>query len=1637
DFIKKDKDRKEPVAITGTRFDVGSKKDTLFVEGIFYDFVSGGGDTVEQQIAGGRFVVRKKFTDSTGNNNTFIHLAQSASFVEDNRLTEQTLVVYGDEYSGDHDKIYLDIFWCYNDGTDITIKCTNDNYYDKKNEDDNGTFLTFCPLDVDNDTTYFQYTTKTVGWSNPQVHSVMLSVPYWSELDYGSALAARGSTYYSISTGVGSTYANSGNLSLGASIGIEGKIGFFATTAEGGFGANIDFMHQYLHSFQESNTVTETIGFTAGGGDDYVALLVMPIVTYHYKTWIPEHKATQDEVDSYLESYGEVGCPKVGDTIEGYFTDMCVSIQLNPANSTVPLKTYNQVVENFNKNEKDEYKLPLIDLDELYPGRKLGDPSTYADDIEKISSIDPDAETTRVTNNEVSVSINGKSTVDQSLTETYSSSSSDGYGFNIKASISETFEAGVHLLIFNAEAKVKCVESLGGGFSLTWASSNTNGITYKNTYASLPDSAKTGVENGTTVSSYAYSCKLVKWQPENIGNGSEITTVDGETLKVSTAVIGSLVSGADGAPAAMPTDLHVSSTTKDTATLRWNNNTNYARKADAYKIYYSKSATGEYYPVMDNGKEVVVDGDRESYVVKGLSEKTTYYFKLQTFHTVNEESIASVLGPYASGTTKGSSNEPLIVTPPSDVYTVVGKKAEFTIEATPEDSDNTLTYKWQQLVNKGYLSEWTDIASEEAKKPTFNAAYGSEDGLVSNTTAKTLDNTVYRCIVTEHYDNNNDYRSVISRSATLHIADHVYNDNGFCIYCDQYQPATLNNGVYEIKNAGQLFWFASLVNNDHTHAEFDSQDKNAKGVLKRNIDLENREWSPIKDFKGSFDGKGFTVSNFKINNTSDNSGLFGNSSGTIQNFTLKGDIVLSANGDKVGGVVGSADGGSISNVISYVNISNTDGELKHTGGVAGYIDNAEVTVDKCMYFGTINIMNSHDCFGGIVGYSNGGARISNCANHGTVSCSKQDAYVGGILGYVNNSNPTVKDCYNYGNVSNDGSNLYCGAIIGWARNYTSDNISNNYYLDSSATYPFGTGGKSGVTATPKTSEQFESGEVTYLLNHKIADESAVWRQNIDNGNTPDDYPVFEGGIVYYLEYKDDYSNINSSGEDEFDKDRDGNLIIKTYDDLVKVAKLVRNNYDQYGSRNYIVVNNIKAPDDSVWKQGIGSLSENKPFNGKFYGNGYCIIGLNIDCSKYGALFEAVGNKGTVQDLFVLDCEFNNPAETAGGVVAVNNGTVDHCLSGIGVGTGSLVLPNKEIDWSELNSNIKGNICGGIVGENNGLIIGCRNCAVVKGTQSGGIAGLNTGEIYGCANNGKISVTSTDSISGGLVGKNGGTIESSYNSGNVKIEFEKSTDLNVGLIAGINGYGKLAPIVKNVFYTSQSKVDKFGSASTYKSYRKITEKTADVRYDADFANELNAVTDKSLVEWTFNKALNKGYPKIINRYFNVVVIPTGKGITVTGSMHKDLNISYEEYNKDSEEYNLLTSSVDESKIIKAYSVSFSDKNGDPIHPELWCQKQYKISVPVESKDVQLAGMLGDGTVDYYNPVSYENGVAVFNVPIPMSFAVVEKSDDIIDSPNTDEHPIIKDGDSMVVFVFLAIAILSLTIIFVTKRRNRFE
>ena len=284
-------------------------------------------------------------------------------------------------------------------------------------------------------------------------------------------------------------------------------------------------------------------------------------------------------------------------------------------------------------------------------------------------------------------------------------------------------------------------------------------------------------------------------------------------------------------------------------------------------------------------------------------------------------------------------------------------------------------------------------------------------------------------------------------------------ENGISSTGEYQQPATDENGVYQIANAGNLYWFAGLVNG--TLGDGTSKDTAANAVLtaditiNKDIDDPTYKWMPIGDvynqYTGTFDGRGHTISGLycSISSGSVNvyAGLFGyiGSGGTVKNVKVDGTVSACKNAG--------------------------------VGGVSGY---NRGTINNCSFSGNVNVTSNGDKYvlcavGGVCGYNVFGT-ITNCCNTGNVS-GDSGAYVGGVCGY--NNGATITNCYW---LKEEGSNL--------------EGIGNDTDM--------------ATQVDSKTAEQFASGEVAYLLNTWDGDSTVdgkVWVKG-DNG-----YPVLRPDTV--------------------------------------------------------------------------------------------------------------------------------------------------------------------------------------------------------------------------------------------------------------------------------------------------------------------------------------------------------------------------------------------------------------------------------------------------------------------------------------------------------------------------------------------
>lgn len=412
---------------------------------------------------------------------------------------------------------------------------------------------------------------------------------------------------------------------------------------------------------------------------------------------------------------------------------------------------------------------------------------------------------------------------------------------------------------------------------------------------------------------------------------------------------------------------------------------------------------------------------------------------------------------------------------------------------------------------------------------------------------------------------------------------HSFDAEGSCA-CEVSLPQTDAEGRYLLADAFQLRWFAALVNGTLTNGT--AQNAAANAVLTKNIDLTGEDWTPIGNastiYTGTFDGQNHTISGMKIENAESYSGLFGNVTGTVRDFTVTGSITLTGSESisRVGGAVGSLGtgtaGGTVSGVTSGVDITVSTGN-DHIGGVVGSLpENSSPTVESCLYTGNINVTVAAGSVAGVVGYIRTGI-IQNCANRGGISVSGSgNGSVGGILGYCNNKGISILSCYNTGTITAE-STANVGSIVG--NNRDDDNhvgqatVSNCCYLTGSADKGQGQLTADAAGTAVKTDNEFKSGAVAILLQ---GDQTAqAWGQALGTDNLP--VPTTDEDRKVYA-----YSIYNGSDAAETGYANSGNAI-GLEDNAVAVVEtagftaadgndnvIVKNSDDTYTCNNFVL-----------------------------------------------------------------------------------------------------------------------------------------------------------------------------------------------------------------------------------------------------------------------------------------------------------------------------------------------------------------------------------------------------------------------------------------------------------------------------------
>lgn len=258
------------------------------------------------------------------------------------------------------------------------------------------------------------------------------------------------------------------------------------------------------------------------------------------------------------------------------------------------------------------------------------------------------------------------------------------------------------------------------------------------------------------------------------------------------------------------------------------------------------------------------------------------------------------------------------------------------------------------------------------------------------------------------------------------------------IYAEEETKEEITYEEIKISTAEDLVALA-----DKCHS--DSWSTNKMVTLTQDIDLSGSEFSYISYFDGFFDGKGHTISNYKLTEDGYEVGFFRyiGENATICNLTVTGSVIVEEEQQCIGGLCG-INKGTIRNCVFQGMVSGKT----QTGGIAGMNDTTGV-IQKCTSKGKVS---GYYYTGGITGKNLG--LIDNCINYANINDSgewvegddentleiirdiRQNSQklkvqsgvdTGGIAGY---SEGQILRCNNQGIVGYERTGYNIGGIVG-------------------------------------------------------------------------------------------------------------------------------------------------------------------------------------------------------------------------------------------------------------------------------------------------------------------------------------------------------------------------------------------------------------------------------------------------------------------------------------------------------------------------------------------------------------------------------------------------------------------------------
>ena len=518
--------------------------------------------------------------------------------------------------------------------------------------------------------------------------------------------------------------------------------------------------------------------------------------------------------------------------------------------------------------------------------------------------------------------------------------------------------------------------------------------------------------------------------------------------------------------------------------------------------------------------------------------------------------------------------------------------------------------------------------------------------------------------------------------------------------------------------------------NDFTETAKNGYSGNVK--LTANLDFNGETIIPATNdengFNGTFDGQGYTMSNFNMKDNGDGTGIIGKiSSGEVKNLVVKKATINVAQWSAV--VVGEVDGtANVSNIYvdSDVTITATKGS---TGGIVGGLySSGNLTINDCVFAGTV--VAAGDNLGGIVGNASGKpVAITNCLFLGSVTStdgSKTD--IGGIAGGNKNNSSSISNCIS----------------VGTAKTPLSDKltaISNCYYIGQGLDNITDIIGSDAKPNMPENTWIKYNGDIMLPAGvASFAPPYLSWDGSIDTEFETEIDPETED-VIYLIS-----SGAELAGMSKLvNEGTDGGSYRTAHYKLTADIALNRGDaktWAETAPANAFSPIGIAADgyDDNSWRAGL--------FGGTFDGNGKTISGVYVNnetatSNNAGTgLFAIVGNNATVKNFIITNSYIS--ANKAVGVIGLVRNASDLTISSIysdiivnavEAGAGGIVGQLSGTGGASITNCVfagtataGSSIAGGILANGNGVNVSVTNClnlgAVGASSYSSGIIGRN-------------------------------------------------------------------------------------------------------------------------------------------------------------------------------------------------------------------------------------------------------------------------------------------------------------------------